>query len=263
MGTSIPSRVGRGSMAKKLVIFSAALSALTVLTGMMCDNGGGGGNNDPCAITNQPTAGTPLIQAGEARLGSDAALVTVTEYSDPQCPFCASFAVNTFPTLKTNFIDSNKVRWVHRHFPLDNIHLNARIASEACDCVLSQANSTKYFEYLDAIFANRVAILEPAGYTLNPPNPQQATVIANLKALASQQSLNTTDFNTCFDNNTTDNAVEADFDSGVALGVTGTPTFYISYVKNGQTITRRVAGAVALDCFTTLLNTAYTEAGGT
>lgn len=245
--------------ASKVATFAIAVAVVVGSSGASCGTAppGGDPNVDPCDITKQNGGTTPVVLNGESELGSPNAPVTVMEFADPQCPFCARFNNNTFDTIKANFIDTGKVRWIYRHFPLDNIHPNARTASRACECVGLQSQ-TKFFEYLDQIFGTydnntgKVTMLDTSS----------SNAIANLKQLAvTIGGLDTNAFNSCLDNNTTANAVESDFQSGVALGVTGTPSFFITYQQNGQTITKVVAGAASTTCFDTLFNSALREAG--
>jgi len=244
--------------ASKAAAFAIAVAAIVGTSGASCGTdpgtGGGGGNVDPCDITKQNGGTTPVILNGETELGSQNAPVVVMEFADPQCPFCARFANNTFGTIKANFVDTGKVRWIYRHFPLDNIHPNARTGARACECAGLQS---KFFQYLDSIFSTydnntgKVTLLDGSS----------STATANLKQLAVNLGLDANSFNACLDNNTTANAVESDFQSGVSLGVAGTPSFFITYQVNGQTVTKLVAGAASTACFETLLNSALREAG--
>ncbi len=71
-------------------------------------------------------------------LGQPEAPVTLIEFSDYQCPFCRRFFQTTLPTLKTEYIDTGKLRYVFRDFPLDQIHPYARKAAEAAHCAGDQ-----------------------------------------------------------------------------------------------------------------------------
>lgn len=257
MTTSSPKISNRFWLASKVAAFALAVAVVVGSSGASCGTappGGGGDNTDPCDITKQNGGTTPVVLSGETELGSQNAPVTVMEFADPQCPFCARFTNNSFGTIKSEFIDTGKVRWIYRHFPLDNIHPNARTGARACECAGLQ---NKFFEYLGQIFATydnntgKVTLLDG----------NSSTAIANLKQLAVNQGLDANTFNSCLDNNTTANAVESDFQSGVSLGVTGTPSFFITYQQNGQTITKVVAGAASTACFETLLNSTLREAG--
>src|SRR6202167_2718531 len=73
------------------------------------------------ALADEPTA-EELAQAGPAGdivLGSEKAPVTVIEYASMTCPHCAHFSETTFPELQKRYIDTGKVRFIFREFPLD------------------------------------------------------------------------------------------------------------------------------------------------
>jgi protein-disulfide isomerase len=81
--------------------------------------------------------------------------VTVIEYLDFQCPVCGRFFRETYPTIKSEYVDTGKVRWVARQFPLRSIHPDAQRAAEASECA---ANQDAFFAYHDLLFANQGAL---------------------------------------------------------------------------------------------------------
>ncbi len=95
----------------------------------------------------------------DVALGEANAPITMIEFSDFQCPFCAQFHSGTFPQIKENYIDTGKVRFVIRDFPLA-FHKHAKKAAEAAECAKMQgAWSSKYgemeriyFEYVNKLF---------------------------------------------------------------------------------------------------------------
>src|SRR5437867_7147997 len=76
-------------------------------------------------------------------LGRNDAPVTLVEFSDYQCPFCQRFFATTLSALKKHYVDTGKVRYVFRDFPLDQMHPQARKAAEAAHCAVEQG---KYWE---------------------------------------------------------------------------------------------------------------------
>ncbi len=140
-------------------------------------------------------------------LGDENAPVTIIEFSDYECPFCARFYLNTFPQLKREYIDTGKVKLVYRDFPL-SFHQNAQKAAEAAECAGEQ---DKYYEMHDKIFEN-----------------QQAITATNLKEYAKEIGLNTNEFNECLDSGEMANEVQKDFQDGQSIGIRGTPTFFIN-----------------------------------
>jgi len=81
-------------------------------------------------------------------LGNKKAPVTVIEFSDFECPFCRSFWRDTLSLIKSTYIDTGKVRFVYRDFPL-SFHPGAQVAAEAAECAEDQG---KYWEMHDKIF---------------------------------------------------------------------------------------------------------------
>src|SRR3989338_199678 len=86
--------------------------------------------------------------------GSKDAPVTIIEFSDYQCPYCARFDQQTLPALTDNYINTGKVKFVYRDFPLA-FHKNAQKASEASECADEQG---KFWEMHDKIFENQQAL---------------------------------------------------------------------------------------------------------
>jgi len=81
--------------------------------------------------------------------GNDDAAITVVDFSDFQCPYCASFANQTYPQIKSDYIDNGKVRFVFKELPLD-FHPYAQKAAEAALCARDQG---KYLEYAAKLFS--------------------------------------------------------------------------------------------------------------
>ena len=91
-------------------------------------------------------------------LGRADAPVTLVEFSDFQCPFCGRFFATTLPALKQDYIDTGKLRYVFRDFPLDQLHPNARTAAVAAHCAGEQG---KYWDMHDVLFQNQRALAPP------------------------------------------------------------------------------------------------------
>ncbi len=159
----------------------------------------------------QADDGNLTITARDHVLGSASAAITVIEYGDFECPVCGRFAAETFPTIRRDFIDTGKVRWVFRHFPLQSVHPHARAAAAAAQCAGEQG---QFWEYHDLLFAN-----------------QDALESADLRGYAGDLSLDLTTFDACTAGSGAAGAVDEDISTGAALGVSGTPTFFIQGTK--------------------------------
>jgi len=137
--------------------------------------------------------------------GPDDAVVTLVEFSDFECPYCARLV----PTLKqVEEAYSEEVRIVFRQFPLSSIHASAQGAAEASLCADAQG---KFWEMHDAMFAN-----------------QRALGIAQLKSTAAGLGLDAAAFDECLDSNTFAAQVAKDLEDGQAAGVSGTPAMFIN-----------------------------------
>jgi protein-disulfide isomerase len=146
--------------------------------------------------------------------GSADASVTIVEFEDFQCPFCRK-AQETLEQVLARYKD--KVRMVHRDFPLQSLHPASWKAHEAARCAEEQG---KFWEFRALLYKNAPA----AG-------PEQ------LSSYASQASMSLPDFQKCVDSGKFRAVVQKDENEGERLGVDGTPAFFI----NG----RRLSGAQA------------------
>ena len=86
-------------------------------------------------------------------LGDANAPLTIVEFSDYECPFCQRAFTQTYPSIKSNYIDSGQVKLVFRDFPLTNIHPKAMDMAVAANCAKSLGGDSKYFEYHDKLFS--------------------------------------------------------------------------------------------------------------
>jgi protein-disulfide isomerase len=142
--------------------------------------------------------------------GSENAPITMIEFSDFQCPFCARYFKQTFPLIEKNYIKTGKIKYVYRDFPL-SFHNYAQKAAEAAECARDQE---KFWGYHDLLFQS-----------------QDALDIASLKVYAEELNLDTKKFNDCLDSDKYEEEVKKDFQDGQRYGVSGTPTFFINGVK--------------------------------
>ncbi|MFH1326849.1 MAG: thioredoxin domain-containing protein [archaeon] len=140
-------------------------------------------------------------------LGDEDAPVTMIEFSDYECPFCGRHFTQTYNQIKQAYVDTGKVKIVFRDFPL-SFHQSAQKAAEAAECAGEQE---KYWEMHDKLFEN-----------------QQSLDISSLKRYAQEIGLNSAEFNACLDSGQMAAEVKKDFADGQAVGVRGTPAFFIN-----------------------------------
>lgn len=174
------------------------------------------------------TAGTGSVKV----MGQENAPITMIEYSDFQCPLCKKFYDESFQTIVENYVNTGKVRYEFKHFPL-NIHPQAPNASLAAECALEQ---NKFWEMHDAIFENQN---EWSGKNEH---------LDIFKKLAKNLGLNENQYNSCLDDKKYTGNVETDYQEGLKRSIRGTPSFYI----NGQLL----VGAQETGQFTSMLDNA-------
>lgn len=88
------------------------------------------------------------VSLPDMALGPANASVTVTEFASMTCPHCAAFTEEVFPKIKSEYIDSGKIRFVFREFPLD---IKAAAGSMLARCI-AKDDSAKYFAVIDMLF---------------------------------------------------------------------------------------------------------------
>lgn len=161
----------------------------------------------------QPAGPVEISTENAFAIGSPDAPVTIVEYTDFQCPFCARHFTQTFPQLKEKYIDTGIVRYVFKDFPLTSIHPQAVIAAEAARCAGEQ---NAYLEMHDTLFANQDE--------WNGRN-EAATLFIQY---ATDMGLEPTPFTECLESHRYEDYVMADFTEGAGFGIQGTPTFFVN-----------------------------------
>jgi len=157
--------------------------------------------------------------------GNSEAKIALIEYSDLECPFCQLFhptaqqAVDEYP---------DDVMWVYRHFPLTQIHSKAPKEAEAVECANELGGNEGFWALTNKIFETT-----PANNGLN---------LDDLPKLASEVGIDKNDFKTCLDSGKYADHVEADYQSGIRAGVSGTPGNILLNIKTGET--QLIPGAV-------------------
>lgn len=149
---------------------------------------------------------------GEKAEGKDGAPVTIIEYASMTCGHCAAFAADTFPKLKEKYIDTGKVRFILREFPLDPL--------AAAGFMLARcAGDDKFFPVVDALFARQ----KEWAYSSDP--------VAGLQTLTKQFGFTQETFEACLTNQEMLDGVNWVRQRGAEkFGVNSTPTFFV----NGQ-----------------------------
>ncbi len=188
----------------------------------------------PPPETAEPTEPPEPIRAdvsidGDQCLGSEDAPVTIIEFSDYQCSFCARFWEQTLPQIKEEYIDTGKVKFVYRDFPL-GFHGNAQKAAEATECANDQE---KFWGMHDKVFEGQG---EWGG----------GDAVTIFKGYAAELELDEDEFADCLDSGKHTGEVQKDMEDGMAAGVQGTPAFFIDGIF--------VSGALPFEAFKQIID---------
>ncbi|MEX2036874.1 MAG: DsbA family protein [Xanthobacteraceae bacterium] len=146
---------------------------------------------------------------GDMSLGKADAPVTIVEYASMTCPHCAHFHETTYPELKKRYIDTGKVRFIFREFPLDPLAAGASMLARC-------AGKDKYFALIETLFQQQ------RQWAVDKPIPP-------LMAIAKQAGFTEQSFNTCLADQKMLDALNAERSRAAdKFGVSSTPTLFIN-----------------------------------
>lgn len=182
----------------------------------------------------EPKFEPTVVDLGASPVRGDAkATVVLLEFSDYQCPFCRRHAVQVLPEILKNYVDTGKVKFAMKEFPIASLHPESARASHAALCAQDQG---KYWEMHDLLFASTRDISAET-----------------LKAHAAKLDLKASRFAACLDEEKDKDRLAADMELGGKLGVSGTPTFFLGTAEPGSPgnvrLTARIPGAVGYPVF--------------
>ncbi len=178
--------------------------------------GGAMAQGTPPALVNKPVS-LPDMAVGTAK-----APVTIVEYASMTCPHCAAFEQNVFPMLKSKYMDTGKVRFIFREFPLD---IKAAAASMLARCI-ARDDAGKFFATIDLLFKQQDQLMEHTKDTL--------------KLIGKQAGMDELAVETCEKDQVLLDKIKADQTFAFeTLKVDATPTFFV----NGE----RLRGAMSFE----------------
>ena len=188
---------------------------------------------DPPANQSQAPGNAPFNV-----IGSDDAPVTIIEFTDLQCPYCARYASQTFPRLKREYVDTGKLRYTSRDLPLP-FHSFALPAAVASRCAGEQG---RFWEYREALFASQSLLgTEPYG------------------RIAGELGLDVEQLEACRSSGEQESNVRADLAMAAQHGIRSTPTFVIGRVVDGEFQGEVVSGAQPYEFFKAKLDALLAE----
>ncbi len=179
------------------------------------------------------------VAPGGFEVGSADAPLTLIEYTDYQCPFCRQFDTSTYEEIKKNYIDTGKLRYVSRDFPLD-MHDNAPRAALAARCAGEQG---KFWELRHVMIVNA--------------NQLQ---MSNLKTYAADLKLDVDKFSACVTSEKYKADIARDVAEGRTAGVSGTPTFVLGRMTDGSIDGARIVGSLPYGTFDAKLQSLMAQA---
>jgi protein-disulfide isomerase len=160
------------------------------------------------AVLDRPQLTVPLSERDHV-LGTPAAAVTLLEYGDYECPFCAA----AHPAVKQVLqLVPSDILFAYRHFPLTQIHPHAQQAAEAAEAAGAQG---RFWEMHDLLFAH-----------------QDHLALSDLVGYAGALGLDLDRFASELESGAHSARVREDFLSGVRSGVNGTPTFFVNGIRH-------------------------------
>jgi len=178
------------------------------------------GNNTP-EFTVKPVSDDDHI------LGNPDAEIIVVEYSDFECPYCSRFHP-TMEQVMDEYGSDGNVAWVYRHMPLDQIHKEARGASEASECVANIGGNSAFWDYSKKVFENQASASQTGGTAIDA---------AGLKSVALELGIDEGQYDSCIAENTYASKVESDYQDGLLIARAdpqfGTP-YSILITKSGE-----------------------------
>lgn len=182
----------------------------------------------------EPTSATVSMD-DDAVLGNADAPVTIIEFSDYECPFCKRHFEQTHAQLKTNYIDTGKVKLVFRDLPLSFHDPLATKQAIAANCAREQGNDETYYKIHDELF--KLTTSNGSGMTMD-----------QLYGMAGTLGIDAASFKTCIDTDKFKEEVAKDLADAAAAGATGTPSFVIG--KSGDEVSGKlIVGAQPYSAF--------------
>lgn len=157
------------------------------------------------APTQQPPTTDVTVNLEDAHTLGDGEVLMV-EYSSATCPFCARYATETFPLIKSDYVDTNQITYVYRHFIRNEVDV---VAANAMECAGEQG---VFFEYKELVYSNQNMLSQQTAYV----------------QWAEQLDLDVDAFNTCVEAEKYTQLVTAQTQEGQNNGITGTPGFLVN-----------------------------------
>ena len=188
-----------------------------------------------------PALTSPLLLKGEPALGDASAPLTIVEFSDFECSYCRRFHERVFPQLKSKYINTGLVRFVHKDLPLP-YHPHALPAAAAARCAGEQ---NRFWELYSRLFEQ-----------------QNCLGCKGVLAIAAEAELNTSKLQVCMDRESTLALISANRSEASLHNISATPTFVIGPTQSGGSLDGQIIeGALPWATFQSAIETALRKLG--
>ena len=163
---------------------------------------------------------TPVARPQEngTSMGDPNAPVKIDSWEDFQCPACQQFTETVEPQVVDTYIKTGKVFYTFHQYPFIDTNSVAKESHQAANASMCAAEQNRFWDFRDIVFANWQG--ENQGYLSDP----------RLTAFAQSIGLDMTKFNSCFKANKYSSQIQADYDKGQQMGVSGTPSVFVNGV---------------------------------
>ncbi|MFC1720981.1 DsbA family protein [Patescibacteria group bacterium] len=225
------------------IIIAGALIA----AGVFFSNQESGGSSGPTGQKNNEQQVKEIslapITSEDHILGNPEAEIKIVEFSDIECPYCKRFHA-TMNQVIEEYGKDGKVAWVYRHFPLDQLHSNARKEAEATECAAELGGNTGFWDYTNKLYETT--------------SSNDGLDLTKLPDLAEEVGLDRTAFEECLRSERHAYTVESQYQDGVTAGVRGTP-HNIIVLNNGDKVA--LSGAIPYEFMEIVIGMALNNTG--
>jgi len=193
---------------------------------------GGGGGNALGIVQYAANKGFRIPDGSDHVRGNLSASISVVEFSDFECPFCARL----HPTLARIVEENSDVKWAYRHFPLSSIHSRAISSARASECIARLGGNDAFWEFTDAAFQN-----------------QRRLGDAWYEKIAASLGIGSEEFENCMNDKSVVQDIQKDLDEAKRFGGRGTP-FIVVVAPSGKITT--FSGALPYDAIANIIQEA-------
>ena len=188
-----------------------------------------------------PALTSPLLLKGEPALGDASAPLTIVEFSDFECSYCRRFHEQVFPQLKSQYIETGLVRFVHKDLPLP-FHPHALPAAAAARCAGEQ---NRHWELYSGLF-----------------DQQNCLSCKGVLTIAAEEQLDTAALQTCMERKATVAVINANRSEASLHNISATPTFVIGPTQSDGSLDGHVIeGALPWSTFQSTIDVALRDLG--